>query len=260
MNQAASSVAEPLREHYQAQLGTELGAAFHGLRNEWAWGLLRLNEFRELFSNAEDVELMNALTGGGFTWDIQFILWDDLLLRVCRLTDPLKSAGKHNLTVRILPKFCRDKSPDLGDDVQRLVDSAVRNAAFARDWRNRRISHSDWEKTMTGGKPLARASLQQVAVALDAIHAVLNTISNRLLQSEIENRVVGQPRARAFLCYAQQLVHSVRFIDKLVNPDGTAHFTDTETASAFLRRLGHRPTTKQVNRIIELRESARRFA
>ena len=44
---------EPLRERYQAQLGTEFGAAFHGLRNDWAWGLMRANEFRELFSRAE---------------------------------------------------------------------------------------------------------------------------------------------------------------------------------------------------------------
>ena len=49
---------------------------------------MRRNEFRELFSRAEDVSLLNDLTGGDFAWDIQHILWDDLLLRVCRLTDP----------------------------------------------------------------------------------------------------------------------------------------------------------------------------
>ena len=102
---------EPLRERYQAQLGTEFGAAFHGLRNDWAWGLMRANEFRELFSRAENVALLNAITGGGFTWDIQHILWDDLLLRVCRLTDPSKSAGKHNLTVTRLPPFCKETEP-----------------------------------------------------------------------------------------------------------------------------------------------------
>ena len=104
-----NETSEIVRQHYQAQLGTEFGAAFHGLRNEWAWGLMRVNEFRNLFTGADDVALLNAITGGGFTWDIQHILWDDLLLRVCRLTDPCKSAGKHNLTVTRLPSFCEEE-------------------------------------------------------------------------------------------------------------------------------------------------------
>ena len=255
-----NETSEDLRQHYQSQLGTEFGAAFHGLRNDWAWGLMRVNEFRNLFTRADDVALLNAITGGGFTWDIQYILWDDLLLRVCRLTDPCKSAGKHNLTVRRLPSFCKEKDSALCEEVQRRVHTAVQKAEFARDWRNRRISHTDWDKTMLQSQPLAPASLQQVASALDAVHAVLNTISNGLLNAEIGNYVVGSPRARAFLCYTRQLVEAVKFIDTLVDPDGSARFTDIDIASAFLRKLGREPTMDQVKRIIELRQAAGRFA
>ena len=255
-----NETSETVRQRYQAKLGTEFGAAFHGLEIDWTWALMRVNEFRNLFNRAEDVALLNAITGGGFTWDIQHILWDDLLLRVCRLTDPCKSAGKHNLTVRRLPSFCKEKEPALCEEVQRRVDTAVEKAEFARDWRNRRISHTDWEKTMLQSEPLAPASLQQVASVLDAVHAVLNTISNGLLNAEIGNYVVGSPRARAFLCYARQLVDAVKFIDTLVDPDGSARFTDIEVANAFLRKLGREPTMDQVKRIIELRQAAGRFA
>ena len=62
---------QDIRERYQTQLGTEFGTAFHGLWNDWAWSLMRRDEFRALFTRAEDVSLLNALTGGGFTWDIQ---------------------------------------------------------------------------------------------------------------------------------------------------------------------------------------------
>ena len=255
-----SETSEVLRQRYQAQLGTDFGAASHGLRNGWAWGLMRVNEFRDLFSRAEDVELLNAITGSGFTWDIQHILWDDLLLRVCRLTDPLKSGRKHNLTVRQLPSFCKPKEPALCDKVQRRVDTAIQKAEFARDWRNGRISHADWEKAIAQNHPLAPATLQQVASALDAVHAVLNTISNGLLNAQIANCVVAPPRASAFLCYARQLADSVKFIDALVDPDGSARFTDVDAASAFLRKLGREPNMEQLNRIIELRQAARRFA
>ena len=158
-------MSDKLKQEYQDKLGEEFGAVFHGLRNDWAWGLMRTQEFRELFSNAEDVELLNAISGGGFLWDIQHIFWDDLMLRLTRLTDPSSTAGKGNLTVQRLPDFCTD--PELCNEVQRLVDVAVDAAGFARDLRNRRISHRDltqaiWPNT----EPLAPANLSQVETAL----------------------------------------------------------------------------------------------
>ena len=221
---------------------------------------MRRDEFRELFTRAEDVSLLNALTGGGFTWDIQNVLWDDLLLRVCRLTDPPKGAGKHNLTVTRLPAFCEQHGAGLYEQVQHLVHAAVKKAEFARDWRNRRISHSDLARVVGKADPLAPASLQNVTSALDAVHAVLNTISNELLNAEIGNSVTGTPRARAFLSYARQLADSVKFIDAVVDPDGAARIADTGIAAAFLDRLGLKPTVQNVRGVIELREAARRFA
>ena len=240
--------------------GTEFGAAFYSLQNDWTWGLMRINEFRELFGRAEDVELLNAITGGGLTWDIQSIFWDDLVLRVCRLTDPPSSGGKQNLSVTRLPEFCEDKKPALCDEVRRCVDTAVEKAKFARDRRNRLISHTDWARAMAPSDPLAPATLKQIASALDAVHAVLNAVSRGLLNTGIANRVDVPPRARAFLCYARQLADSVKFIDTLIETDGTTSVTDCAVASAFLRRLGCEPTMARVDNIIELREAARRFA
>ena len=113
---------------------------------------------------------------------------------------------------------------------------------------------------MAPSDPLAPATLQQVASALDAVHAVLNAVSRGLLNTEIANTVVAPPRARAFLCYARQLVDSVEFIDTLIDTDGTTSFTDSAVASAFLRKLGCEPTMEQVENIIDLRQAARRFA
>ena len=140
---------DDVRERYQAQLGKEFGAVFHGLWHEWAWSLARRDEFRELFTRAEDVSLLNALTGGGFTWNIQNVLWEDLLLRVCRLTDPQKSAGKDNLTVTRLPAFCERQDPALCDKVRVKVYEAVQKADFARD-----LEESTHQPFGFGGEPL----------------------------------------------------------------------------------------------------------
>ena len=117
---------DTVRREHQDKLGEEFGTVYHGLWNDWAWGLLRIQEFRELFSSVTHVELLNAVTGGGFLWDVQHILWDDLMLRVSRLTDPVRSAGKDNLTVQRLPDFCED--PGLRDEVKSRVVITVRTS------------------------------------------------------------------------------------------------------------------------------------
>ena len=160
-------MSDTVEQEYQGKLGAEFGAVFNGLRNDWATGLVRFNEFRELFSKAQQVELLNSISGGGFIRDIQRILWDDLMLRVCRLTDPIQTAGKDNLTVKRLPDFCEE--PELREEVQIRAKAAFEAARFARDWRNRRISHADLARAIEpNAEPLAPASLGQIEAALDA--------------------------------------------------------------------------------------------
>ena len=251
---------DAIRQCYETQLGTEFWPTFDGLNKDWSWGLMRLKEFRVLFSRGDDVALLNAITGGGFTYDVQHILWEDLLLRVCRLTDPKKSGGKDNLTVRRLPSFFEGKKPALFNELQCLVETADKKAKFARDWRNKHISHSDLEKAISKqAKPLAKASIERVQAVLDAVHAVLNLISTELLEVHIANDIMVPPRASAFLSYTRQLVESVKFIDELVDPSGKTRFTDGDIASAFLSKHGLKPTHENVRRIIELREAAQRF-
>ena len=203
--------------------------------------------------------LLNAIAGGSFTWDIQNILWEDLLLRVCRLTDPIESGrGKPNLTVNRLPMYC-EHEPQLCDQVKHLAESASNSAKFARKWRNQRISHSDWNRGIEKADPLPPASLEKVAAALDAVHTVLNTVSLGLLKEGIANSVTGRPRARAFLSYARQLAESVKSIDALIDPSGGTSITDVDVADDFLRKLVHEPSEQQFRQIIDLREAARRF-
>ena len=113
--------------------------------------------------------------------------------------------------------------------------------------------------TAPNAEPLTPSSLQQVKIALDAVHAVLDAVSGQLLNENIMNDVPIQPRASAFLCYARQLVEAVQHIDSLIDPSGNASIVDFSVAKAFLLKLGCEPTTERIMQIIELREAAYRF-
>ena len=250
---------EATKQRYKNELGEEFGTAFHGLWSEWVWGCMRLNEFRVLFTRAESVDLLNAI-GGNFTWDIQRIFWDDLLLRICRLTDPPRSGGKENLSVTLLPEFCGDADETLFEEVKRGAQTAVHKAEFARAWRNRRISHTDWASAKKEGKPLPDASLQKVAITLDAVHSVLNTISIRLMNAEMGNMSPPNPRAAQFLANARQLVDAVKLIDTLVDADGGSDYTDVGVVRTFFQKLGQRATTGKIHKVTALRHAARRYS
>ena len=197
-------MSEAVKKEYQEKLGEDFGTVLYEVGNDRLTGLVRLKEYRVLFSDHDAVKLLNA-AGGGCMWDVQQILWHDLLLHVTRLTDPATMGGHQNLSVRALPPFCEQPElqaeyPELQAEVQTLVDRAVTAADAPRDWRNRRISHTDLGLAIDPeAESLAPTSLGQVQTALDAVHAVIQTIVGQVVKYGIANDVIVQPRAGAFL-------------------------------------------------------------
>ena len=257
-------MSEPLKQEYREKLGEDFGTVFYEVRNDWLTGLVRLKEYRVLFSNHDAVKLLNA-AGGAFMWDLQQILWRDLLLHVTRLTDAATMGRRENLSVQALPPFCRrpelqSEHPKLHATVQALVDDAVRAAEGPRDWRNRRISHADRGLAIDpDAESLAPTSLRQVQAALDAVHAVIQTIAHHVVKQNILNDVAIQPRAEAFLAYLKQLVTAVLYIDGIIDPGGNAEITDIGLAESFVTKNGRCPDWDETGQVIELREAARRF-
>ena len=246
------------KERYQRELGEKFGTVFHGLFQHWAGGWVRLNETRELFSEPDQVKLLNAVTGGGFLWDVQRLFLDDLMLCVARLTDHQENGGQENLTVRWLPEFCSD--PDLRTEVERLVNVAVGSAEHARNYRNQQITHIGLNLEQDEqAKPLLRASLDEVQASLDAVHAALNAISKHLLDAELANFVSVSGRARRFRSNSEMLAKIIQFIDSSIDPTGTTKFTDMRVSDDFLDKLGQPQDWENTNLIIRLRELARKL-
>ena len=186
---------------------------------------------------------------------MQQILFDDLLLRVTRLTDPAATCGKDNLTVQRLPDLCeRDKCPC--NRVQEQVDSAVQAAEFARSHRNLRISHKDLAYTI-GDSKLPSTTLGQIRAALDAVHAVLQTVHMGHRRTHLSAEVLVRPRVEAFLGRTEVLVDAVRcVVELLADLSGQAPAWDDDVARDCIRRLGGVPSPENVRRIVKLRIAA----
>lgn len=169
-----------VREECIAAMPDPLGETYCALRDELAWLHIKWNDFRALFARSpEAIATLNEVAPV-FFGNLQRMMWEDVLLHLCRLTDPVKSVGKDNLTVRRISLSIPDQQ--LKDQVESYAGTAKDRTQFARDWRNRRLAHRELPplagETPT---PLAHVSRQSVEDALVALRDTMNAVANHYL-------------------------------------------------------------------------------
>jgi hypothetical protein len=134
-------------------------------RLRYAW-----NTFKQLFASSEDnIRVLNAV-GPIFFGVAERLMWDDIILRVCRLTDPARGKSQKNVT---LAQVLAGTGWEANDSARwtkysdRLRD-VTKACATCRKHRNKRISHCDvrWaKKTLT----LPGAGVKTLDAAVDEI-------------------------------------------------------------------------------------------
>ncbi len=166
---------EILQNHIK-HMGEKLGTYFDALWKEVAWVYTKWSEYDELFGKKPSrVDLLND-AAPTFFHIVQDCLFKDILFHIARLTDPRKSVGKKNLSVRGFPDLI--SSDTLKNEVGILIDAAIQKADFCRDWRNRRLAHKDLKLSLSDeAVPLKSASREKVKDLLEAISSIMNAIA-----------------------------------------------------------------------------------
>lgn len=244
---------EQLRE--ECDRVTKRSEVLQALQDEWIVATRMVSVYKNLFSDAERLEVLNLIAGPLLRLT-QDVLWEYLLLRVARLTDP-PAAGrkreKESLSVLGLPSlFGGDEVEDEQKAALKvLAEEAKKAAKFARQWRNQLVAHVDLERARDGvthflrdkrpavAEPLEPATLEKMDRALEAVHRALNTAFQCDSEKgmDIEPADVALEIGTTVLERAIPLVEAVQFIDALADP-GREGPRGVETASEFLQKLG----------------------
>ena len=173
---ASHHTAEEAKAEHIRLMGNELGTVYAALWQEVAWVHGKWSDFVTLFGSKKSrVDLLNA-AAPAFCRLVQDSIWENVLLHLARLTDPPATANKQNLTIqRLVALINRANSKSAVDS---KVQAALASCAFARDWRNRHIAHSDLDlKVSVTARPLEFASRQSVNIALQSLTDVLNAVA-----------------------------------------------------------------------------------
>jgi hypothetical protein len=190
--------ADQAKQAHIEKMGAKLGAQYSALWQELVELHVNWAEYVVLFgTKPERIALLNRAAGSFFRM-FQDEFFESALLHIARMTDPPSSpGGKENLTIQNLPALIDDQVTK--DKVQALVNAAVKQGDFCRDWRNRHIAHRDLnlalvEQSAQPG-PLANASRRQVSDTLKALADVMNAVARHYLDSttyyEIGGRLTG---------------------------------------------------------------------
>ena len=181
---ASYSTSDEVLAEQIAALGRSAGTIYNEVWNELGLIHLKWSQFAELFAKGEvRIDLMNR-SAPTFFRVISDIMWEDLLLHMARLTDPVGSGSRRNLSVRALQESLSDDQ--LRDRIEPLIQGAELKCGFARDWRNRHIAHRDFDLAVReGARPLEAAGLQSVREGLAALAAVFQAIQRSVFGSDI---------------------------------------------------------------------------
>ena len=175
---------EDVRAAALGAMGAPLGELYDILSNQVTWIHLKWKEFRTLFGTSpERIAFLNE-AAPAFFGDLQDVLRNDVLLHLCRLTDPLESAGKPNLTIaRLFPLISNDGLRGKAEELFKVVKDKTR---FAREWRNRRLAHREFPVAVeVVARSLTPGSRQEVEEALAAIRGVMNCIEVHYQKSTV---------------------------------------------------------------------------
>jgi len=176
---------EVKQEHIQV-FGPELGPVYYELHNEVIWLHAKWLEYRKLYATSEKrIALLNE-TAAFFFFTIEAVLRENILLHLARLTDPPAQGSFKNLTLQRLPNLITDRA--LAEDLQKLVAEVLDQCKFARDWRNKRIAHSDFSIVTNPGvtsKRLPDVSRQKIEDALASIRQIMNELNEAFNQSSV---------------------------------------------------------------------------
>lgn len=114
---------------------------------------IHYNTFEYLFGDGADLDLLTR-TAVHFFSDLNNLLRVQLVLSVCRLTDPaqtrVKKSMRDNLTVLQVNAACASAGVPLSAEAQRLSDVMHRYRELVVDARNMLISHLDRDTIIQG--------------------------------------------------------------------------------------------------------------
>jgi len=168
------------------------------------------SQFRQLFGVSKGrVDLLNEMASC-FFWFVNHAFLREIVLSLCRLTDPAKQGEHENVSIcQLLTMAEGECDSECMDALSERIQGIVHQCDRFRKWRNRVFAHSDKPTLLRySQEPLPGLELRHIEEALENLRNILNAFQGRfestetdfdiILEGEAENVVLCLRQAKAY--------------------------------------------------------------
>lgn len=167
---------------YNLKIPEDFRVLFMWLSQDLAALYVKWNFYLGLFSSHENTELMSDLAQSSFQI-IEEAIRSDLTMGICRLSDPPKSSGKKNLSIKTLVNKCENiKNLNLKESFDEFNEAC----GPIRHLRNKKEGHNDLNtKIKPKDNPLPGIGRKQIDKILNEASKILNVIYKEYVDSKL---------------------------------------------------------------------------
>lgn len=154
---------------------------FDKISSELLWLHARWIFYGQLFNSSRKRRALLDKSARLLFWIIETSLMDEILLGLCKLTDPAKMNGNDNLSFKQLHLALEDDDPNLDFDIKKQLEDALDNldgkCKEFRTLRNKRLAHLDLQAALgVAKKPLPSKTIKMIENALEQMRDYMNTV------------------------------------------------------------------------------------
>lgn len=125
-------------------------------------------------SGPGNIELLNK-SGSNVFQLFQKLIIDDAILSLCRLTDPSKSAGKENASIKGYLEKMQANNKINDDEIKKLLSNLEEPMKNIRTYRHKAMAHSNLSNAMQV-EALPQITYNNIETAISLINSILNTL------------------------------------------------------------------------------------
>ena len=166
---------DDLHEAFRSIFGEEDGKYFDELFAEVGFALANWTMLEFIHELSDEESRAFQRSGPGFFAMAQTSMFYDVIMTICRLTDPVQSGRKKantNLSIQYLKVLGQEG--DWPEHLTRLIGEATNSAKPIRRFRDKHLAHRDLQSLRSGKRYSVTAG--QCGEALEKIMLVLNEL------------------------------------------------------------------------------------
>ncbi|MCX5658083.1 MAG: hypothetical protein NTZ48_07710 [Candidatus Omnitrophica bacterium] len=157
----------------------------HQLSDDLSSAMTDLYEFKIIY-NVDQMDLLNR-TAPFFFLKLRDYYWNRLILAISRFTDPIKSNGFENLSIKVLTEFAKDLPEPLEQKIVKNIENVVKASGKIREYRNKIISHRDMNTAILTDDDLPIIYVETVEYIFSSIDDSLNIFYHHLENTHEEH-------------------------------------------------------------------------